>query len=141
MNSSLKVTRAALKTVADRYGLDLIVLFGSRAKGRAVAQSDMDVAVLLGPAARRRLDRRPPVWELDIAGELADALGGSHEVDFVCLNRASPLLQFAVARHGIVLYKRRPGAFSRFRLYAARQFDDHRKYYEAMARYVRRRTG
>ena len=37
--------KSRLKRVSHSYHLDLIVLFGSQAKGRARADSDLDVAV------------------------------------------------------------------------------------------------
>jgi len=57
---------AKLKKVARRYNLDLIVLFGSHAKGRA---------------RRRRWGDAD--WELDLVGDLAGALESGGEVDEV----------------------------------------------------------
>ena len=43
--------QAKLKTLARRYGIELAILFGSRARGEAHSGSDLDVGVLF---ARRR---------------------------------------------------------------------------------------
>lgn len=66
-------------------------LFGSRARGTARPNSDVDVAVLLDESAdlhRRRLD-------------LMTTLGA--EVDLVILNDAPPALGYRVLRDGVVL--------------------------------------
>jgi predicted nucleotidyltransferase len=42
----LKIDCERLNEIAQRFGLDLSVLFGSHAKGRAIAGSDVDIAAL-----------------------------------------------------------------------------------------------
>jgi predicted nucleotidyltransferase len=125
----------SLRRIAERFGLELIVLFGSRARGRGRADSDTDVAVLA------RSGRRPDIArDMDLTEALARALRAPEGVDLVWLHRASPLLQFEAARRGRALYRRSRGSFSRFRLYAARRYDDNRKFFEALARHVGRRS-
>lgn len=81
-------------------------LFGSYARGRAWAQSDLDVAVLLDgrPDDETCLDRR-----LDIIGGLMDILH-VNDVDVLILNQAPPALCYAVLRDGILLFCRDPQA-------------------------------
>jgi predicted nucleotidyltransferase len=112
-----------LKRVARKYGLDLVVLFGSHAKGRALARSDVDIAV------RRQPGRIEPDWlKLEIAGALEPAFPEAPEVDVAFLNEASSLLLFQVANTGHPLYERRPLLFWQFQSYAARRYDDDYKY-------------
>jgi predicted nucleotidyltransferase len=85
-----------LKRVARRYQLDLIVLFGSWAKGRARKGSDVDVAVR---ARRRRWGDAD--WELGLTSDPAAALESGGEVDVALLNGADPVLLFEVASDGI----------------------------------------
>ncbi len=64
-----------LRTYCSQAGVDLCVLFGSHATGRARPGSDIDVAFLLSddsPAARRRA-------EID----LQRAMGGNADVTFL----------------------------------------------------------
>jgi predicted nucleotidyltransferase len=63
-----------LERTSHRYGLDLVVVFGSQATGRAMSESDVDVAVRM----RRRGWDNPEV-ELDLVGELVEALGESQD--------------------------------------------------------------
>ena len=77
--------------------VELVVLFGSVARGRPRPDSDLDVAVRCdGPADLDAL-------YLLLAPRLASSL-----LDLVDLRRAGSLLAFQVARHGRLLYERGP---------------------------------
>ena len=119
-----------LKEVARRYDLDLIVLFGSWAKGRARKDSDVDVAVR---ARKRRWGDAE--WELGLVSDVADALESSGEVDVAFLNGADPLLLFEVASDGLPLFEAEPAGFAQFCSYAARRYEDNRKWFERRRRY------
>jgi predicted nucleotidyltransferase len=95
--------RDRLAAAAMLPGLDLLVLFGSRARGDAHAASDWDFAYL-------------GTGELDadaLVGALTRATG-SDAVDIVDLARAGGLLRYRVARDGQVVVEKRPDAFERF---------------------------
>ena len=131
-----RADREKLAEIAQKYGLDLIVIFGSQVQGRAVPGSDVDVAV--------RFVRRD--WgdvnrELDLIGELAGAIEGDGDLDVAFLNGASPLLLYQVACTGVPLYEKDPGDFALFQSYAARRYYDSQKFFEAQDRYLRERYG
>ena len=93
--------------------LELLVVFGSAATGRATTRSDVDVAVRCAGTA-------------DLDGlylELAPRFRTRH-LDLVDLNRAGPLLAFEVARRGALLYERPPGAYREFQSLASRRYCD-----------------
>ena len=93
--------------------LGLLVLFGSAAKGRARAQSDVDLGAQCdGPADLDSL-------YLAIAPRL-----GTDRLDVVDLRRAGPLLAFEVARAGRLLFERHPGTFRQFQSLASRKYAD-----------------
>jgi uncharacterized protein len=69
----------------------LAILFGSLAKGRGEAESDLDIAV----AADRGLDLAA---RLALSGELAETLG--RPVDLVDLHEAGPVLCGEIFREG-----------------------------------------
>ena len=119
-----------LKKIARRYKLDLIILFGSHAKGRASTGSDVDVAVR---ARRRRWGDAD--WELGLASDLSAALKSGGEVDLAFLNGADPVLLFEVASDGIPLFEAEPAGFAQFCSYAARRYEDNRKWFERRRRY------
>src|SRR5882724_2386772 len=101
----------AIQQLADAArraeGLDLLLLFGSRARGDAHPHSDWDLGYLAGPG-------------FDPDGFLARAVRrlGSDRVDLVDLARASGLLRFRAAGEGQVLHESQPGRFERFWLEA-----------------------
>lgn len=87
-------------------------LFGSHATGRARADSDIDVAVLLEDAlapsdAHQRLRR--------VIGALAAEIAADR-LDVVIPNGAPPALAFQVLKHGRLAYERDPTAVHRFRV-------------------------
>jgi predicted nucleotidyltransferase len=105
--------------------VELVVLFGSAATGRTSARSDVDVAVrTTGPA------------DLDDVYRVLAPRVGSDRLDLVDLRRASPLLMMQVARHGRVLFERRPGAFRQFQALASRRYCDTAKLRRAQRRAI-----
>lgn len=77
-------------------------LFGSRAEGRAHAQSDYDVGVLLPVCLATDECSK---WRMELLGRLMDAYHAD-VVDVVILNEAPPLLRYEVIRHRHVLFNR-----------------------------------
>jgi len=106
-------------------GVELIVLFGSAAKGSARPRSDLDIAV----------SGDGPV-DLDaLYVELAPRLG-TDRLDLVDLRTAGTVLGFEVARHGQALFERAPGAFRRFQALASRRYCDTAKLRRAQRRAI-----
>ena len=83
--------------------LHLLVLFGSRARGDARADSDWDFAYLAGRGFAPE----------SLLSRLVAAVG-TERVDLVDLERAGALLRFRVARDGHVIHEDASGAFARF---------------------------
>lgn len=96
-----------LRALARRYGIALIVLFGSRVRGDARVHSDLDIGVWFAgngchtPQQLNKLD-------VELARLFAD------DVHVVALNHTNPELCAAIVREGHVLYERAPGLFARF---------------------------
>jgi predicted nucleotidyltransferase len=92
----------AMTALASNLAADsdvvLAYLFGSRARGRAGAQSDYDIAVLASHAVS--LAQR-----LELASRLSATLGGA-AVDLVLLNEAPVDLAYAVLAEGQLLFER-----------------------------------
>jgi predicted nucleotidyltransferase len=103
--------------LANGPPLRLAVLFGSRASGRAHANSDFDVGIVPVDSAI------PLRAELLLASSLSAAVGA--EVDVVRLDGdIAPLLGVEVARHGLCLFEARPGAFAAYRADAVSRWLD-----------------
>jgi len=105
--------------------LQILVLFGSVAKGRRTSEPDVDLAVQCdGPADLEAL-------YLAVAPRL-----GTDRVDLVDLRRAGPLLAFEVARTGRLLFERQPGTFRQFQSLASRRYCDTEKLRRAQRRAI-----
>ncbi len=122
-----------LEAIATRFGVRLILQFGSSVTGKTHARSDLDLAILLDG---------PPL-SLSEHGELAHALQGlfpDQEVDLAFLNRADPLLLKKVTEACRLLYGR-PAELQRLKIYAFKRYQDHRRYLDLERRFVARALG
>jgi predicted nucleotidyltransferase len=111
----------ALATIAARYRIRLILVFGSAVTGRVHPQSDVDLAILF--------DRSEPVPQdyADLIGDL-QALFPDREVDLGVINHADPLFLKKITEHCEILYG--PVAeLQRLRIYAFKRYVDHAKYF------------
>ena len=108
-----------LRAVEPIPGLALLVLFGSRARGRSRPRSDLDVALLPsdpGPHARRRLQSRVAVALAEFAPE--------GRVDVVFLDEAPVLLRQRIMEEGRVVLNRDPAAWREWRVRTMREHGD-----------------
>ncbi len=118
-----------LRPIAKRYGLRLIVLFGSQVTGRLHPESDVDVAVWTGKPLTFR--RRLNLWL-----KLSQAFEA--DVDLAVLNHAEPLLMFQVAARGRALYEEERWAWDDFHGYACRSYWDTEKFRDDLKPYIHR---
>ena len=112
-----------LRAVAP--SVELVVLFGSVARGRSRPDSDTDLAVRCEAPA-----------DLDALYLLLAPRLGASRLDLVDLRRGGTLLAFQVARHGRLLYERDPGAFRSFQSLASRRYCDTDKLRRAQRRSI-----
>ncbi|HYO11620.1 MAG TPA: nucleotidyltransferase domain-containing protein [Thermoanaerobaculia bacterium] len=84
-------------------GLELLLLFGSRARGDVHPGSDWDFGYLGGPGFDAD----------DLLGRLVLTLG-TDRVDLVNLERANGLLRYRAAAEGRPLFESDPDRFARF---------------------------
>ena len=119
-------TRARLGDLGEvRPEVALVVLFGSRVRGRARPDSDVDVAV-----------RGDGPLDLDALHLVLAPRLRSDRLDLVDLGRAGSLLAFEIARHGTLLYEREPGGFRAFQSLASRRYGDTAKLRHAQRRAI-----
>ena len=104
----------SIEEIADQFALDLIVMFGSRARGQSTSRSDTDVAV----RSDRKLSRDD---ELRIATAL-DTLFPN--VDLCDIRKASPLLLGAIGQDAKLIYQRHESLFEEFKIFAWNQYMD-----------------
>lgn len=118
MGTAEDITEALRSRLADEADVVAAWLFGSRARGDARQDSDVDVAILL------RTD--PPHTlaglRLDLAADLEEACG--RPVDLVIVNRAPPDLVHRVLRDGDLLLERDRSARIRFEVRSRNEYFD-----------------
>ena len=112
--------KEALQPFFHQPGLQLVLLFGSRAAGRTGKGSDLDLAVL----------GDKPVDLVKVTNEVIKSLH-LNEVDVVDLRRASPLLAMEIVRQGKVLFEKEPGIYPQACSLIFRRYVDTRKLREA----------
>ena len=93
-------------------------LYGSRARGAARVDSDVDVAILTGGPRARRLQELPTA----LAGRLEDRVG--LPVQIVVVDHAPVDLIHRILRDGIRLLDRDPAERVRFEVKARNQYFD-----------------
>lgn len=117
-----------LRAVCERYGIDALYVFGSRAlevasaikAGQSLtdsAGSDVDIGVL--PRQGCSLD---PTKKVRLMAELEDAFGIGR-VDLVSLPEASPFLALEIVR-GELLYEADPDRIAEYELFVLRRAAD-----------------
>jgi predicted nucleotidyltransferase len=128
-----QTTTVTIEEIHDRLeplchdaGLQLIVLFGSLAKGQRNLRSDVDLAFLYDV----------PFNNVQLTNRVSQLLR-SDAIDVVDLRTASPLLKFSAMRDGKVLYERSSGMFSSFYSLAFRRYIDTKKLRDAQRAAVR----
>ena len=96
-----------IAAIAEKYGLDMVVLFGSQATGKTHPKSDVDIAVI----SEKPFDRfkiLDDFW----------SLFKREDVQVVDLANASPTLMRAVVVDGKLLYEREQAMFLKWKYYA-----------------------
>jgi uncharacterized protein len=124
------LSQTDIEALCRKSDIDLLVLFGSRAKGRPHSGSDVDLAV--------KNPRGSNVSKLDLIFELGGVFPDS-EIDLVLLTEdTDPLLLHEIFSKGRPLFERRAGTFDDERLRAWKLYLDTGHLREAQASFLKR---
>lgn len=111
-----------IKQLAEKYGLSLVVLFGSQATGKTHMKSDVDLAFL----AKKPMNLMEIVkMQAEFSKELK-----IRDLETVALNGAHPFLLKQVAQKSVVLYEEEKSLFAKFKIYAFKRFIEAKKLFE-----------
>ena len=124
-------TSGQLQPIAQKFGVGLIVLFGSVARGKIHEESDIDIGVLTDRPIT--FNKRLKLWY-----ELSSLFRA--DIDLAMLNHAEPVFGFQVARDGKLLFERDKFAWENWRSYKIRQYWDTKKFRDDLERYLARRV-
>ena len=122
--------REKIKKIAAEYKLTLIILFGSFAKGKTHAYSDMDIAV----KAKENINLKT---ELEIIRKLTEVF--NKKIDLSVINRANPLLLGQINKNAVLLYGNER-EFMKFRLYAFHRYNDYLPFFKMEADFVKKQV-
>ena len=125
INLSLNEIKQRLTPLFHEPGLQILLLFGSRASGRIHSKSDIDLGVLFDS----------PIDPVEMTSRIIGLLR-TERIDLVDLRRASPLLAFSAARKSLVLYERKAGLFNQFYSLSFRRYVDTKKLRDARKRTI-----
>ncbi|HWU36179.1 MAG TPA: nucleotidyltransferase domain-containing protein [Candidatus Acidoferrum sp.] len=132
-----QLTEERLQRAVDactKSGADLVYLYGSQARGRCWAESDVDLAVLLSSEVAR--DRHTAI-RVELIGELMSVFE-SNKVDVLILNEAPPLLTYeGVIQGGRLLFERDKLTRVRFQVRAFQDYMDTVPLREVQSRYLK----
>ncbi len=108
--------KPVIEKLAEKYGLSLVILYGSYAKNLAKKDSDIDIAVY-------RKGRTIFFSELmELNNEFADIFP-SMEMDIKSLHNTNPLFRYQVTQYGVLLYGKNM-AWVSFKAYAFKDYYD-----------------
>lgn len=112
-----------------------VYLFGSTAKGKETAKSDIDLGILLKEDFDFLADF---TYKLRLMGVLKDITGKT--VDIVFINRADSILQYQIRKYGKVIFESDRTGRIEYEVQARKNYFDflpmHKKYMEkAMSRF------
>jgi len=126
---SIKGNERDFEKIAKKYGLRLILLFGSAISPKIHPQSDIDVAVL---------SRKSDLSMEDYSNLLFDLQKyfPGREVDLVIINRADPLFLKKIVEDCELLYGS-PQELARLKIYAFKRYVDHRRYFDLEKKFAR----
>lgn len=110
-----------IKKLAEKYGLSLVMLFGSQVSGKTHKESDFDFAFA---TEIYKSPRETAEMLFDFTRELR--IGNN--IELVNLKNASPFLLKQVAMNSILIYEQGPHLYNLFKIYAIKRHMEERKF-------------
>ena len=115
-----------IEEIVQKYGLKLVLLFGSQSSGLIHKESDTDVAYV----SLKPLDFKE---EYHLNYELT-VLFQKDRVDTVDIRKATPLLMYAIFQYPQILFQTNDMIFSKYQAYAFKRYIEAKPLYEEKAR-------
>jgi len=124
--------KSKMASLAEKYNLKLIVLFGSYARGRANKESDVDIGIY---------GENGISWDekIELSYEFGKILKNDN-VDVEIISSNSPTLMYNILSSGKVLFEKKKGFFSLLKLYAWKVFADSKSFRDNCFRIVKERS-
>jgi predicted nucleotidyltransferase len=113
---NIDAVKPKIKSLAEKYGLSLVLLFGSQATGHTHKNSDIDI----GYVCRRYIDYAE---NYAICLELM-RIFKHKDIEFTNIYNVSPAMKKQIADTGISLYGKNAVIFDYFKIHAFREYMD-----------------
>lgn len=121
--------RHNIETIAEKFNLDLLVLFGSEVSGLKHAESDLDIAYFC------QNDLTTDQYEA-LSGELISFYHRG-DIDLVPISiKTSPLLNYEILSTGKILFEKRNGLLDRLKWQSYFDMEDFKKYYTMQSQLI-----
>lgn len=122
-----------IEKIAQKYQIELLLLFGSRLREKKYLhqESDFDIAYL----SKRELDL---MEEAKLICDLMPVFK-SERVDLVNLKRASPLLMKQIFDNHQVLFCKDPQIYALYQIYAIKSYIEAKPLFDLTSQYIKYR--
>jgi hypothetical protein len=117
-----------IQAMAEKYGLDLVMLFGSYAEGRNTKNSDIDI----GYVKNEKLSFDD---EIRFASDV-QTIFKIERADIVYIPSASPFFMYMIMQNGKILFERNSELFPNVYTYALKRFEDNKPLYQMRFDYL-----
>ena len=117
-----------IQTIAEKYGLGLVMLFGSYAESRNTKNSDIDI----GYVKDKKLSFND---EIELASDFQNIFR-IERVDIVHIPSVSPLFMYMILQNGQILFEQNTTVFPNIYTYALKRFDDNKPLYKIRFDYL-----
>ena len=107
--------RERIKSLAEDFNLDLIILFRMESKGLSCKKNDIDIAVRCN---KKECDTH---WDRGLVKAMADIFNNSR-IALYQMNEADPFLLFEIAYDGVPIYEKTPETYPAFQAWALDKF-------------------
>jgi len=125
---NIEAVKPKIAQMAEKYGLDLVVLFGSQATGQTHEESDIDIAY----AGDKKLTFDE---EVRVNGDLTDIFKRD-DVQLINIKKTAPLLMKRIVDHAVILYEREKSVFDSIFVLAQRMFGDAKILFDLRRHYL-----
>lgn len=122
-----------IEQIAQKYSLELILLFGSQISGKTHRESDYDIGYLSKRNLSIEDEGRLIIDLLTIVEERDERI-----INLVNIKKASPLLLYSMTTQTQVLYEKSNVLFAQLRAYAFKKYIEMKPMYKERERRMRK---
>jgi len=120
--------KSAVKKLAKKYKIELMLAFGSQVTGKTHKNSDLDIAIL--PHEKESGIK----YFSDLTAELSEIFDDK-EIDLSFINMADPLLLSNICKKPLLLYGNIRKLYN-LKIYSFKRFEDYKPYFSIESNFL-----